>query len=155
MSVQYLENLSRLQVPYVNLVILATANDVFAFRRNKARRNAICSIWMTRVSLHTFRSLIIPQANCRILRGCQHNSRVRRKLDVRAWNGEHWVYGHIWKTLESDHIGLSSSTRVFRHCPDSASQIRLRNCLTLLEDKFQGLTLARPLRKIPPTFRHG
>jgi len=54
MTLQYLHDLPRLEVPYIQLVVLTPADNIFTLRCNEACRYAVGSIAMSGIRLHTF-----------------------------------------------------------------------------------------------------
>ena len=127
MSFQHLQYLTGLQVPDINFGIFTSAYYVFPLGSAKTGNEAIGTVGVSSICLHTARCVIIPQANGRILSGCEHKFRIGRKLDMRTRmeDHRHCVETSNYCSGYTNQIGLSSSTRVFKHWPESASQIRL------------------------------
>lgn len=127
MSFQYLQYLTGLQVPNKNLGIFTSTHYIFSSGSAEAGRKTVCAVGVSGIGLHTARCVIIPQANSRILSGCEHKFRIRRELNVRTGMITMCTMGKalIIEVRNTNQIGLSSSTRVFKHWPESASQIRL------------------------------
>jgi hypothetical protein len=62
MPLQSLHNLLRLQIPYINLLILAPTHNPLAPRDTKTAKDAVLGITVTRVSLEAFRGGVAPEA---------------------------------------------------------------------------------------------
>ena len=84
MTLEDLDDLSRLQIPQVHLVVLASGDDPFAAGHAKACGDAKFVVDMTHICFQTARALIIPQANSAIVSGRKDVLRVRRKLHMLA-----------------------------------------------------------------------
>ena len=69
MPVEHLHDLAGLQVPDKDLAILTSTDDILTLRRRRYKCiwDAIRSINVTSVRLHTARGLVVPQPDCGIL----------------------------------------------------------------------------------------
>lgn len=68
-TLQYLHDLTRLQVPNVRFMILASCNDPFPTRYAKACRDAVFAVNMASVRFQTSSRLIIPKTD-RVVMSC-------------------------------------------------------------------------------------
>lgn len=118
-----LQHLAALQVPYIYFWVLTTTHYVQTLSSTEATEQAIRPVGMTNVRFHATWFLIVPESDRRVLGCWQDEFWIRREFDVWAENAKSVRRKVMTKSIH--HIGLSSSTRVFRHWPDSASQIRL------------------------------
>ena len=82
MTLQNLQHLTRLQVPDIDFRIFAAADDILATGDAESSGNAVCSVRVSTIRLHTFRGLVVPEANGRILRRDQDEARVRGEGNV-------------------------------------------------------------------------
>ena len=68
-SLEYLHDLSALQIPEVDLVVFAAGYDPLSARDTKARCDAVLLISVTHVRLQTSRCLVVPKPYSAIMRG--------------------------------------------------------------------------------------
>lgn len=123
MSFQFLYNLFCLQVPNIDMMILTSTNNPFSTCHTVTCKNTILVVFMPPVSLETLSSMIVPQSQCVVKSRCEDILAVGRELDKRTWNRcKFLIQLKVCLTYTG---GLSSSTKVFRHCPLAVSQIRL------------------------------
>ena len=84
MTLQNLQNLTRLQVPDIDFRIFAATDDILATGDAESSGNAVGSIRVSTIRLHTFRGLVVPETNSRILCRDKDEARVRGEGDVGA-----------------------------------------------------------------------
>ena len=82
MTLQNLQNLTRLQVPDIDFRIFAAADDILAIGDAESSRDTVCSVRVSSIRLHTFRGLVVPETNSRILCRDQDEARVRGEGNV-------------------------------------------------------------------------
>ena len=76
MGFQSLCDFTTLEVPYIHLVVFATGHDPFSARNTEAGCDAVLFVFMTHVRFQTPGSVIIPEADCTVVRRRQYIFRI-------------------------------------------------------------------------------
>lgn len=126
MPFQFLYDFFCLQIPNIDVVILASTDNPFSTRHTVTCKNTILVVLMPPIGFETLSGMIIPQPQRIVERrrkdilaiGREFDKRSRRKY-IRSLSNRRRDFTYTG--------GLSSSTKVFRHCPLAVSQIRLIN----------------------------
>ena len=84
MSLQHLDDLARLEVPQVDLVVLAARDDPLPAGDTEARRDAELLVDVAGVGLQAARGVVVPQPDGAVVGRGEDVFGVGRELDVLA-----------------------------------------------------------------------
>lgn len=125
MPFQLLYNLFCLQIPNIDVVILASTDNPFSTRHTVTCKNTVLVVFMPPICLETLSGMIIPQPQRIVESRCKDILAIGREFDKRSRRNIRSLSNRMGDITYTG--GLSSSTKVFRHCPLAVSQIRLIN----------------------------
>lgn len=84
MALEDLDDLARLEIPYIGFVIFAASYDPLTARDAEARRNAVLHVCVPCVRFQAACGLVVPQTNRAVVCRRQDVLRVGGELDVLA-----------------------------------------------------------------------
>lgn len=84
MSLHYLYNLPRLEVPQIHFVVFAAGDNPLVTCHAETRGDAVLFVFVPGVSLQTARGLVVPETDGAVVGGGEDVTRIGGELDVLA-----------------------------------------------------------------------